>query len=105
VSEKSGLSSEEAETSAQTRQRIDFTCPPPSLKEPGCEEATERLHIGQLMQQSQQEGCDIVFGRTDYGLVTMAITVCMPSGILNKSFPHTIDMPNWLFWGRTTLCS
>jgi hypothetical protein len=42
------------------------------------------------MQQSQQEGCDIVFGRTDYGLVTMAITVCMPFGYFLKKLPHTI---------------
>jgi hypothetical protein len=83
VSEKSGLSSEEAETFAQTRQRIDFTCPPPSLKQPGCEEATERLNIRQLMQ-SQQEGCDIVFGGTDYGLVNMEFTVCMPFGYFEQ---------------------
>jgi hypothetical protein len=45
MSEKSGLSSKEAETFAQTRERIDFTCPLPSLKQPGCEETTERFDI------------------------------------------------------------
>jgi hypothetical protein len=76
--EKNGLLPEEAETAAGTRKWIDSSCPPPSLKQPGCEEATERLDIRQLMQQSQQEGRDIVFGGTDYGLVTMATTVRMP---------------------------
>jgi hypothetical protein len=52
--------------------------PSPSLKQPGCKEATESLDIRQLMQQSQKEGRDIVFGGTDYGLVTMATTVRMP---------------------------
>jgi hypothetical protein len=51
--EKKCLLLEEAKTAARTRKRIDFTCPPPSLKSPGCEEATERLDIRQLMQQSQ----------------------------------------------------
>ena len=51
---------------------------PPSLKPPGCEEATERLDIRQLMQQSQQGSRDIVFGRTDYEWVTIATTVRMP---------------------------
>jgi hypothetical protein len=105
VSEKSGLSSEEAETFAQTRQRMNFTCPPPSLKQPGCEETTERLDIRQLMQQSQQKVATLFLDEPIMGWLPWQSQFAYPSGILNKSFPHTIDMPNWLFWGRTTICS
>jgi hypothetical protein len=85
--DKNGLLPDEAQTAAGTRKRIDFTCPSPSLKQPGCEEATECLDIRQLMQQSQQDGRDIVFGGTYYGLVTMATTVRMPLQLFEQKLP------------------
>ncbi|CAO3678112.1 unnamed protein product [Umbelopsis ramanniana] len=44
---------------------------------PGCEEYVEHINIGTPVQQSQQRGQEIIFGGTDYGLVTISTTTRM----------------------------
>jgi len=68
----------EAKVTSGSKVGTSLACPPPTLERPECEEATEKLDVSKLISESEDVNREVVFGGTDYGLVTMATTVRLP---------------------------